>query len=142
MPTTEIRSSDTEFALSANGITYTAVEQIESDDADDAASEATVNNYDETSEQVRHGLDTFSGSVSYVRGNPPPTGQELIETARAGQKTGTYYYARHREETGSGFREREGQIMITSHRETGRSGDYRRWTLTYKFITEPTISGQ
>lgn len=138
----EIRFDDAEVALSSDGITYTAVEQVEGFEFDDGAETTRVDNADSTAAQPRHSKDAYSFSFDYVVDNPPGSGQDLIFTAKAGQKNGTYYYLRGRDATGSGQKQIYGQVVIESNRVTGRTGEYLRRTCTGKFITEPTIGDQ
>lgn len=135
------KSSDATIEISSDGISYTAISQVESHDTDKAATNVMINNYDQTSEQPRHGLDSFTFSFAYVK-DETDSGQDLIETARAGQAAGTYYYLRIRENSGSGNEEILGQVLIESNRQTGRAGDYNRMTCAGRWITAPTVQNQ
>ena len=96
----EQKSSDATIEISSDGITYTAISQVESHDYDLSASDVMINNYDQTHEQARHGLDSTAFSFSYVK-DEADSGQDLLATAYAGQASATYYYLRIRENAGS-----------------------------------------
>lgn len=134
-------SGDATFEISANGSTWTTIGGAKAHDADKRSSSAMVNDYDTTHEQIYHSKDGTDLSFTYNR-DASDAGQQLLETARAAQRSGVRYYLRFREDVGAPAEEIFGLYFVESIAPSGSDGQYNQNRCSGKWAEQPTIQAQ